>query len=69
VDRRPHLEEDKEISQIQALLVDVAGRKQQLLDQIATAAEGGGEEGECPEGDRAGDGAQEDRDIGAVVAR
>src|SRR5204863_3286741 len=59
VDGRLHLEEDEEVAEVEALLVDVARREQQLLDQVAAAAEGGGEEGQRAKRDGAGDGAQE----------
>src|SRR5204863_9363915 len=66
-DRRLHLEEDEQILQVETLLVDVARREEKSLDEVAAARECRGEEGERPERDRAGDGAEEDRDVGTVV--
>ena len=67
-DRRLHLEEHEQILEVQTLLVDVAGREQEALDEVAAACERRREKGQRAERDRTRRGADEDRDVRAVVA-
>ena len=66
-DRGLHLEEDEQVLQVQTLLVDVARRQQQPLDEVATPAERRREKGERAETDGARHGTNEDGRVRAVV--
>src|SRR2546423_2438765 len=68
MDRRLHVEEHEQVAQIKCLLENVAPRQQDVLNYISSATERSREEGERADGDVATHGANEDDNVGSVVA-
>src|SRR6202049_1699705 len=67
LDRRPHLEEHKQVSEVQRLLGDVTRGEQNVLNDIAAAPERRSEECQSPDSDVAFDGADQNDDVRGVI--